>query len=153
MVYQLFEVYPFSFFFLYIYPSYMYAHREGIYWYPDFPILLLSIHVYDELDILSIIKFKNKKCLGMVHQKDLGMEFFVLNLLRVLVCAWVWVTCHLLLSWYVTACSHFQAAIRFMIEAPVPRYFAMNEATGNITLSKELNISLETTFQVSDIMI
>lgn len=54
---------------------------------------------------------------------------------------------------YVTACSHFQAAIRFMIEAPVPRYFAINEATGNITLSKELNTSLETTFQVSDIMI
>ena len=53
----------------------MYADREGIYWYPDFPILLLSIHVYDEFDILSIIKFKNKKCLGMVHQKDLGIEF------------------------------------------------------------------------------
>ena len=65
----------------------MYAHREGIYWNPDSPILLLSICLYDELDVLSIIKFKNKKCLGMVHQKDLGMEFPVLNLLRVLVCA------------------------------------------------------------------
>lgn len=43
----------------------------------------------------------------------------------------------------------FQSSIRYMIEPPVPRYFTINEATGNITVAKELNTSLETTFQVS----
>lgn len=43
----------------------------------------------------------------------------------------------------------FQSSIRYMMEPPVPRYFTINEATGNITVAKELNTSLETTFQVS----
>nr|XP_034314272.1 protocadherin Fat 4 isoform X3 [Crassostrea gigas] len=39
------------------------------------------------------------------------------------------------------------SSIRYMIEPPVPRYFTINEATGNITVAKELNTSLEITFQ------
>ncbi|XP_062579030.1 protocadherin Fat 3-like [Saccostrea cucullata] len=38
------------------------------------------------------------------------------------------------------------AAIRYMMEPPVPRYFAIDEATGNITVAKSLNTSLETTY-------